>query len=73
MNAHQLQQQACARGKFTHLDPSTGFMVFTELGLRRRGDCCGSTCRHCPFDYENVPEPVRADLLRARVQGGHSG
>jgi hypothetical protein len=26
-----------------------GFVVFTEAYLRRRGYCCGSGCRHCPY------------------------
>lgn len=25
-------------------------IVFTEAYHRRRGYCCGSGCRHCPFD-----------------------
>jgi hypothetical protein len=25
------------------------FMVFTESHHLRRGYCCGSSCRHCPF------------------------
>jgi len=29
-------------------------MVFTETYHRARGHCCGSVCRHCPFDYVNV-------------------
>ena len=73
MNAHQLHKQACERGEPSYIDPGTGLMVFTAVGLRRRGDCCGTACRHCPFDYANVPEPARGDLLRARTQGGHSG
>ncbi|WP_303309903.1 DUF5522 domain-containing protein [Hymenobacter sp. BT730] len=28
---------------------SEGFMVFTEQYHRRRGTCCGSGCRHCPW------------------------
>jgi len=31
-----------------------GFIVFTELYHRSRGSCCGSCCRHCPFDHVNV-------------------
>ena len=31
-----------------------GLMVFTEHYHRARGDCCGSSCRHCPFDHMNV-------------------
>ncbi len=26
-----------------------GYWVFTEQFLLRRGHCCGSGCRHCPF------------------------
>lgn len=26
-----------------------GYMVFTEAYLLRRGRCCGSGCRHCPY------------------------
>ena len=27
------------------------FVVFTEKFLRRRGYCCESGCRHCPYGY----------------------
>jgi iron complex transport system substrate-binding protein len=27
----------------------SGFMVFTGSFLKRRGYCCGSGCRHCPY------------------------
>jgi len=27
-----------------------GLMVFTGAYLRRRGYCCDSGCRHCPYD-----------------------
>jgi hypothetical protein len=30
-------------------DPVTGFVVFTEAYHRRRGYCCDSGCRHCPY------------------------
>ncbi|MCC6458964.1 MAG: hypothetical protein IT260_00745 [Saprospiraceae bacterium] len=26
-----------------------GYWVFTEEYLRKRGKCCGSGCRHCPY------------------------
>jgi len=26
-----------------------GFYVFTEAYHRKRGYCCGSQCRHCPY------------------------
>ena len=31
-----------------------GLMVFTENYHLARGDCCGSACRHCPYDHINV-------------------
>lgn len=39
-----------------------GKWVFTELYHKSRGHCCGNACRHCPYNYEAVPEPVRARL-----------
>jgi hypothetical protein len=29
-----------------------GYWVFTEHFLRKRGRCCGSGCRHCPYGYK---------------------
>lgn len=26
-----------------------GYMVFTAHFLLKRGQCCGSGCRHCPY------------------------
>jgi diphthamide synthase (EF-2-diphthine--ammonia ligase)/ABC-type Fe3+-hydroxamate transport system substrate-binding protein len=45
---------ACEAGKVTYVDPETGYNVFTELAHKRRGKCCGSGCRHCPYSHENV-------------------
>ncbi|WP_343689534.1 DUF5522 domain-containing protein [Chitinophaga sp.] len=43
-----------------------GYLVLTAAFLLKRGYCCGNGCRHCPYDYEKVPEPRRTDLLDAR-------
>jgi hypothetical protein len=43
-----------------------GRLVFTEAYHLKRGHCCGNGCRHCPYDYENVREPRRGILLKAR-------
>ena len=43
-----------------------GLLVFTEKYLLDRGYCCGSGCRHCPYNYEAVPQPKRSDLLERR-------
>ncbi|MGN6437824.1 MAG: DUF5522 domain-containing protein [Agriterribacter sp.] len=41
-------------------------MVLTALYLQKRGYCCGKGCTHCPYQYENVPEPRRSQLLAER-------
>lgn len=28
-----------------------GFMVFTAVYLSKRGFCCRSGCRHCPYGF----------------------
>lgn len=30
-------------------------LVFTAAYHLARGHCCGSACRHCPYDHVNVP------------------
>jgi hypothetical protein len=47
-----------------------GKMVLTAHYLLNRGYCCGNGCKHCPYDYENVPEPRRTALRREREQPG---
>jgi len=32
-----------------------GLMVLTEHFLQKRGYCCGSGCRHCPYPKEELP------------------
>jgi hypothetical protein len=39
-------------------------MVFTEKYHLDKGYCCGMGCRHCPYHYENVPEPKKSLLLK---------
>ena len=46
-----------------------GLMVLTEKYHLEKGYCCGNGCRHCPFNYENVPEPQRKKLLENKVKG----
>jgi hypothetical protein len=40
-----------------------GLMVLTEIFHLSKGYCCGNGCRHCPYQYEAVPEPKRSELL----------
>jgi predicted GNAT family N-acyltransferase len=32
-----------------------GFVVFTEAYHLKRGNCCKSGCRHCPYGYRKKP------------------
>lgn len=34
-----------------------GLMVLTEAFLRRRGYCCESGCRHCPYGFQRGDGP----------------
>jgi hypothetical protein len=43
-----------------------GNIVLTEAYHLNKGYCCGHGCRHCPYDYENVPETRRNLLLKER-------
>jgi hypothetical protein len=40
-----------------------GYIVLTQKYHQERGYCCGNGCRHCPFNYINVPEPKKSELL----------
>ena len=46
-----------------------GWVVLTEKYLLERGYCCGNGCLHCPYNYEQVPEPTRSELLKKREHG----
>ncbi|MFC0774408.1 DUF5522 domain-containing protein [Terrimonas alba] len=43
-----------------------GLIVLTEQFHLERGYCCGNGCRHCPFNYKNVPQPKRSELLKSK-------
>jgi hypothetical protein len=36
-----------------------GFRVFTEKYHLKRGYCCESGCRHCPYDYNKKINPIK--------------
>lgn len=44
----------------------SGLVVLTEKYHLERGYCCGNGCKHCPYDYVNVKEPKKSDLLEKR-------
>uniref|UniRef100_A0A8C0G120 Chromosome 1 open reading frame 53 n=1 Tax=Chelonoidis abingdonii TaxID=106734 RepID=A0A8C0G120_CHEAB len=48
-----------AAGLQNYVDPVTGYLVFTKVAHLQRGKCCGSACRHCPYDQANVKDPSK--------------
>jgi ATP-binding cassette subfamily B (MDR/TAP) protein 1 len=56
--------EACKAGRTHYLDPSTGYQVFSEFELRKRGKCCGCGCRHCPYNHGNVSMAQRAKRIQ---------
>jgi len=49
-----MHKEAVRRELDTYIDPATGYEVFTAHHLKTR-ECCGSSCRHCPWGHCNVP------------------
>ncbi|HMW67257.1 MAG: hypothetical protein BWZ05_01436 [Bacteroidetes bacterium ADurb.BinA245] len=45
-----------------------GLFVFSAQYHLEKGYCCGNGCLHCPYHYENVPEPKKTELLKEREQ-----
>lgn len=45
----RLHAAALAAGADTYVDPRSGYTVLTAGYLARRGTCCESGCRHCPY------------------------
>lgn len=46
-----------------------GFIVLTAKYHLDRGYCCGNGCKHCPYNYINVPEPKRSSLPNPAKEG----
>jgi hypothetical protein len=67
MDIETLHLQACNSCSDTYIDPATGYSVFTAYSHKKRGKCCGSGCRHCPFDYVKVNDVRKRDELRRKA------
>jgi hypothetical protein len=50
-----------------------GLVVFTSDYLLKRGTCCGSGCKNCPYHYLNVAEPLKSKLIAQRLAEKESG
>jgi cob(I)alamin adenosyltransferase len=69
MDVEDLHRAACQMGSTTYIDPVTGFTCFTEVAHLKRGVCCGSQCRHCPYGWQNVSAPLSERRI-AKVKSG---
>ncbi len=45
-----------------------GYIVLTEKYHLEKGFCCGMGCLHCPYNYENVPEPRKSEVLHSKTK-----
>ncbi|MBC7740741.1 MAG: hypothetical protein H7061_00990 [Bdellovibrionaceae bacterium] len=50
----EAHQKACENQQDTYIDPETGLQVITSFYLLRRGYCCTSGCRHCPYGMHEL-------------------
>ncbi len=60
-----MKNEEFIEGVHFYFDES-GLMALTEKYHLERGFCCGNGCRHCPFNYENVEDSKRKELLAKR-------
>ena len=43
-----------------YLSPE-GYRIFTEQYLLKRGYCCESNCKHCPYGFDPKTARIRKD------------
>lgn len=53
----ELHQEACQNERDFYIDPETGYQVMTAFYHLKRGHCCESGCRHCPYGFTTKVEP----------------
>ncbi len=49
--SERLQRLGLEPGDYYYTEE--GYIVFTEQYHLKRGYCCQSGCRHCPFDFHD--------------------
>ncbi|MBC7530324.1 MAG: hypothetical protein H7318_02035 [Oligoflexus sp.] len=42
------------------IDEATGYLIFTREYHLKRGSCCESGCRHCPYGYKKKDEEPKS-------------
>jgi cob(I)alamin adenosyltransferase len=63
VDIEDLHRAAFNRKEKQYIDPVTGFRVFTAYTHLKRGRCCGSKCRHCPYGWKNVKNKVNLSII----------
>lgn len=48
-----------------------GYVVLTEKYHLEKGFCCGNGCKHCPYEFEAVPEPKRSKLQENKAENNN--
>lgn len=49
----KLHKEAIENGQDIYFDSETGFAALTAVFLLKRGYCCGSGCRHYPYEFKS--------------------
>lgn len=55
--------KAIRERRFSYKDPKKGSVVMTVSQHLLRGKCCGSGCRHCPYQHENAALHIRKSKI----------
>ncbi|MGE3973580.1 MAG: DUF5522 domain-containing protein [Bdellovibrionales bacterium] len=63
MAIHELADE---KGVDLYVDPDTNYSVFTRGYLLRKGTCCKSQCRHCPYG-EMEPPTIDKEALDSKT------
>lgn len=64
MDYNTAHREAVEAGAMYYTDPETKYSVMSELAHQKRGRCCGSGCRHCPYDHQNVKGKDKARKIK---------
>ncbi|XP_014275229.1 uncharacterized protein [Halyomorpha halys] len=56
---HDAHKNASYNCHFSYQDPNSGEKVFTRYYHFLNGKCCGEACRHCTYNYDEVPENLK--------------
>lgn len=62
-NIYMEHLKAVRERRLSYKDPKEGFLVMTVSQHLLRGKCCGSGCRHCPFQHENATLQIRKSKI----------